>query len=124
MKMPFVTITLVSAALVYVLWSELGEQAEPMDSSRFSNLAVSPATRADVVNFIIRQIPAICKDAAGGRESAVLERCRQQADSRSSACRRLMIDHFPDAVSSDALFRDLSISMIGCLVPQSGMVEN
>jgi|TARA_Y100001960_G_scaffold178658_1_gene187355 hypothetical protein len=34
-----------------------------------------------------------------------------------------MVGQFPDNVMSEAVFRDLSITMINCLVPQSGVVQ-
>lgn len=123
MKMPVVTITLVSAALLYVLWDQTREAPAPAGVERFSNLAVSPASRGEVLDFVVSRIPDFCREATGRDSGVEFNDCVQMAGSRSSACRRAMADQFPDNVMSEAVFRDLSITMINCLVPQSGVVQ-
>jgi len=47
----------------------------------------------------------------------------ERAESRTSTCRRAIYDNFPDNVTSEAVFRDVSITMMNCLVPESGRVQ-
>jgi|SRR5690554_5581086 len=122
MKIPVVTITLVAAALVYVVWDRTSGP-EPTGSARFSDLAANPASRAEVLDSVIAGIADVCEDATGTKEGAEFEACVEQADVRSSSCRRAMADQFPDNVTSEAVFRDLSITMMNCLVPVSGRVQ-
>lgn len=123
MKMPVVTITLVSAALLYVLWDQTREAPATTGADRFSNLAANPVSRGDVLDFVVGRIPDFCREATGRDSGSEFNDCVQMADSRSSLCRRAMADRFPDNVMSQAVFRDLSITMINCLVPQSGVVQ-
>lgn len=123
MKTPVVTITLVSAALLYVLWDQTREAPAPTGADRFSNLAANPVSRGDVLDFVVGRIPDFCREATGRDSGAEFDDCVQKADSRSSSCRRAMADQFADNVRSEAVFRDLSITMINCLVPQSGVVQ-
>lgn len=123
MKMPVVTITLVSAALLYVLWDQTREVPATTGADRFSNLAANPVSRGDVLDFVVGRIPDLCREVTGPNSGMEFDDCVKLADSRSSSCRRAMADRFPDNVMSEAVFRDLSITMINCLVPQSGVVQ-
>lgn len=124
MKFPVVTVVLVSAALIYLVWDQTREQPGPVDPGSFTNLPANPAKRSDVVELAITQIPEVCAQAVGrdGGADAGAE-CEKRAESRTSTCRRAVYDTFPDNVSSEAVFRDLSITMMNCLVPQSGLVR-
>ncbi|WP_303290463.1 hypothetical protein [Marinobacter sp. SS5-14b] len=123
MKFPVVTVTLVTGALIYVLWSQTREPSAPADPASFTELATKPAKRSDVVDLAIAQIPELCAQATKGRDSQAYAECVELADSRTSSCRRLVYDNFPDNVTSDAVFRDVSITMMNCLVRHSGVVQ-
>ncbi|MGC8120245.1 hypothetical protein [Marinobacter sp. VGCF2001] len=123
MKMPVVTITLVCAALAYVLWDQARESSAPAGAGRFSNLAAHPASRSEVLDFMVGRIPGQCTEAVGQASGPAFNDCAELADSRSSSCRRSMADRLPDNVASEAVFRDLSISMINCLIPKAGVVK-
>lgn len=120
MKFPVVTVTLVSAALLYVLWDQYREQPAPVDPSRFTNLSANPVERGVVVDWAVAQLPELCADATGSAPGSDVHRqCQTRSDKRESACRRAMADRFPDMIASDPVFRDLAISTMNCLVPQS-----
>ncbi|MCL7943747.1 hypothetical protein [Marinobacter sp. ATCH36] len=124
MKLPKVTIVLVSASLLFVLWEQTREQPEPVDASRFTNLAANPVERSVAVDWVITQIPALCEDAAGqSRGSEAHSECVSKSEARTSSCRRALYDRFPSVIASDDVFRDLSITAMNCLVPRSGVVE-
>lgn len=84
-----------------------------------------PALQAggEVLDFVVSRVPVFCSEATGRDSGETFNDCVQLANSRSSSCRRTMVGQFPDNVMSEAVFRDLSITMINCLVPQSGVVQ-
>ncbi|MFB2822148.1 hypothetical protein [Marinobacter shengliensis] len=124
MKFPIVTVAMVSVALVYVFWGQTQESSDPTDPARFANLQTSPAKSSEVVDWAITQIPALCAQAVGEPAgSDAIQDCEKRAQSRTSTCRRAVYDNFPDRVTSEAMFRDVSISMMNCLVPQGGIVR-
>lgn len=124
MKFPVVTVTLVAAALVVVLWDQTREQPEPIGPERFANLAANPVERSEVVDWVVAQLPQLCQQAAGegGSEGqgADISDCLDSADRRSSSCRREAYDHFPAIISRQPVFRDLVITTMNCLVPREG----
>ncbi|GGC58956.1 hypothetical protein [Marinobacter halophilus] len=124
MKFPIVTVAMVSVALVYVFWGQTREQPDSTDPARFANLQANPVKISEAVDWAITQVPQICAQAVGDSDDddAVAE-CIKRAQPRTSSCRRAVYDRFPDYVNSEALFRDVSISMMNCLVPQSGIVR-
>lgn len=121
MKFPKFTVILVTAAILFVLWEQSQAPDEPLDASRFQNLAANPVERSVVVDYVIDQIPSLCEQTTNGSEP--LAECVEKSESRTSSCRRVVYDRFPDIIASDRVFRDLSISMMNCLMPQSGVVE-
>lgn len=124
MKFPTVTVVLVSAALLFVLWEQTREPPEPIDASRFINLAANPVERSAAVDWVVSQIPELCADATGqGGGSELHSRCASESEARTSGCRRMIYDRFPGVIASQAVFRDLSITMMNCLVPRSGLIE-
>ncbi|MFO8140746.1 MAG: hypothetical protein R6T87_02425 [Marinobacter sp.] len=124
MKFPIVTVAMVSVALVYVFWGQTREQPDPADPARFTNLQANPAKTSELVDWAITQIPEICAQAVAdtGGDDAVAG-CVRRAQPRTSTCRRAVYDSFPDYVNSEVLLRDVSISMMNCLVPQPGVVR-
>jgi hypothetical protein len=124
MKFPKVTVVLVSAALLFVLWEQTRERPQPVSASRFTNLAANPVEAGLAMDWVVRQLPALCEDATGqGSGSDVHAVCVSEGESRTSACRRAIYDRFPSVVASEEVFRDMSITAMSCLVPQSGLVE-
>ena len=124
MKTPKVTIVLVSAALLFVLWEQTRDQPEPAAASRFTNLAANPVERSVAMDWVVAQIPALCEDVTGqNRGSEAYSECAKDAESRTSSCRRAIYDRFPGVIASEAVFRDMSITAMNCLVPRSGVVE-
>lgn len=124
MKFPTVTVVLVSAALVFVLWEQSREQPEPVDARRLTNLRANPVQLSAAVDWIITQIPEFCSDATGeGSEMKAHAECIEKAEARTSTCRRMLYDQFPSIVASEAVFRDVSLTAMACLVPRSGLVE-
>ncbi|MCG2581166.1 MAG: hypothetical protein KA296_09845 [Marinobacter sp.] len=124
MQFPKATVILVSAALVFVVWEQFRDQPAPVNSARFTNLASDPAERSEVVDWVVTQIPALCKESAGGEEgSEAYSECVERGESRTSTCRREIYDVFPGVIASDKVFRDVSITMMNCLVPQSGLIS-
>ncbi|WP_417566523.1 hypothetical protein [Marinobacter sp.] len=124
MKFPTVTVVLVSAALLFVLWEQAREQPEPIDASRLTNLRANPVELSAAVGWIFSQIPEFCSDATGeGREVKAHAECVEKAEARTSTCRRMLYDRFPSVVASEAVFRDVSLTAMECLVPRSGLVN-
>ncbi len=124
MKFPIATITLVSAALIFVVWDQTRDKPDPGDVSRFDNLASDPVERSEVVDWVVTQIPALCEEASDGEKgSEAYSECVERGESRTSVCRREIYDAFPAIVASDTVFRDVSITMMSCLVPQSGLID-
>ncbi|WP_099092543.1 hypothetical protein [Marinobacter salinus] len=124
MKFPTVTVVLVSAALIFVVWEQTREQPEPIDASRFTRLASDPVERSAVLDYVTARIPELCEEAVGtSKGSEELSMCIESSGAREPACRRAMADRFPGIVASDAVFRDLSITMMSCLVPRSGLID-
>ncbi|MEE3169824.1 MAG: hypothetical protein VX324_06830 [Pseudomonadota bacterium] len=124
MKFPKVTVVLVAASLLYVLWHQTRDQAEPIDASRLTNLQANPVELGSAVDWIFSQIPEFCRnggEVASGTEP--YETCIQTAEARTSSCRRMLYDRFPATVASDALFRDMTLTAMECLIPRSGLVE-
>ncbi|MDO6442789.1 hypothetical protein [Marinobacter sp. 2_MG-2023] len=120
MKFPIVTVSLVSAALMFVLWDQAREQPEVVDAKRFTSLAENPVQLSTAVGWIVTQVPSLCEDATGQPPgTGAYTRCVAQAETRTSTCRRAMYDQFPSIVASEAVFRDLSITLINCLVPDA-----
>ncbi|PHQ27079.1 hypothetical protein CLH62_05715 [Marinobacter guineae] len=124
MKFPLVTVVLVSAALLFLLWEQSREQPEPVNASRFTNLAANPVERSVAVDWVIAQIPKLCEDATGEIEGAeVHAACVSESEARTSSCRRMIYDRLPSVIASEAAFRDLFLTAANCLVPRSGLVE-
>lgn len=124
MKFPKVTLVLVSATLLFVFWEQTREQPQPIDASRLSNLRANPVELGAAVDWIFEQVPDFCSDATGEAEgSRVHVDCVEKAESRTSSCRRMLYDRFPGVVASEAVFRDVSLTAMECLVPRSGLVE-
>ncbi|TYC57732.1 hypothetical protein FMN52_14385 [Marinobacter sp. BW6] len=124
MKFPKVTVVLVSAALLFVLWDQTREQPEPVDASRLTNLRANPVELSAAVDWMFGQIPEFCSDATGeGSGDKAYADCVENAEARTSTCRRMLYDRFPSVVASEAVFRDVSLTAMACLVPRSGLVE-
>lgn len=124
MKFPIATVTLVSAALIFVVWNQTRDKPDHSDASRFQDLSSNPAERSDVVDWVITRIPSLCAEATGNSGgSEAYSDCIERGQSRTSTCRRSVYDAFPDMVTSEAVFRDISITMMNCLVPQSGLID-
>lgn len=124
MKFPKVTVVLVSAALLFVLWDQTREQPDPIDANRLTNLRANPIELSAAVDWIFTQIPDFCSDATGeGSGTKVHADCVEKAEARTSTCRRMLYDRFPSVVASEATFRDVSLTAIACLVPRSGLVK-
>ncbi|WP_417543746.1 hypothetical protein [Marinobacter sp.] len=120
MKFPIVTVTLVSAALLFVLWDQTREQPQAVDASRFTNLKANPVKLSTTVDWVITQVPSLCEQATGQAADAEAHaNCVKSAEARTSTCRRGVYDRFPSVVASDAVFRDVSITLINCLVPNA-----
>ena len=124
MKFPKVTVVLVSAALLFVLWEQTRDQPDPIDASRLANLRANPVELSAAVDWIFTQIPDFCSDAAGeGSGTKVHADCVEKAEARTSTCRRMLYDRFPSVVASEATFRDVSLTAMACVVPRSGLVK-
>lgn len=120
MKFPIATVILVSAALMFIVWERTRDQPEPVDPGRFANLASDPIERSEVVDWVATQIPVLCEEATGSSSgSEAFSECVERGESRSSTCRRAIYDKFPSIIASEGVFRDVSITMMNCLVPQS-----
>lgn len=118
-KFPIVTVTLVLAALLFVLWDQTREQPQTVDASRFTNLKEHPVKLSTTVDWIITQVPALCGQGNSKKAESDKARCIKQAEARTSTCRRGVYDRFPSIVASDAVFRDVSITLINCLAPSA-----
>ncbi len=124
MKFPKVTVVLVSAALLFVVWEQTRERPEPVEAGRFTNLSANPVERSVTVDWLVARIPAFCEDAIGQRPGTEAHsNCVAESEARTSSCRRTLDDRFPSVIDSEAAFRDLSITAMNCLVPRSGVVE-
>ncbi len=124
MKFPKATVILVSAALVFVVWEQFRDRPDPVNSARFTNLADNPAERSEVVDWVVTQIPALCEESSDeGKGSAAYSECVERGESRTSTCRREIYEAFPGVIASDSVFRDVSITMMNCLVPRSGLID-
>ncbi|WP_417517248.1 hypothetical protein [Marinobacter sp.] len=118
MKFPTVTVVLVSAALLFVFWDQTREQPQAVDTSRFTDLKANPVKLSTAVDWVITQLPSLCEQATGQAEGAeAYASCVKNAEARTSTCRRGVYDRFPSVVASDSVFRDVSITLINCLVP-------
>ncbi|MBC7184261.1 MAG: hypothetical protein H5U30_11910, partial [Marinobacter sp.] len=84
----------------------------------------NPVELSAAVGWIITQIPEFCSGATGkgGEENAHAD-CVERAESRTSSCRRMLYDRFPSVIASEAVFRDVSLTAMECLVPRSGLVN-
>ncbi|WP_298448762.1 hypothetical protein [uncultured Marinobacter sp.] len=117
MKFPTVTVILVLAALAFVLWDQTRERPQTVDASRFTNLEANPVKLSTTVDWLNTQLPSLCEQATGKAEgSDANANCVKQAKTRTSTCRRSVYDGFSGVVASDAVFRDVSITLINCLV--------
>ncbi|MDF0748669.1 hypothetical protein NLU14_00340 [Marinobacter sp. 71-i] len=124
MKFPKVTVLLVSAALLFVLWEQTRDKPTPVEATRFADLASRPVERSVAMDWVVTQIPTLCEDSTGQRRGAdVHSECVIESETRTSACRRAIYDRFPSVIASEDVFRDLSITAMNCLVPRSGVVE-
>lgn len=120
MKFPIVTVVLVSAALLFVLWDQTRERPQAVDASRFTNLAKNPVVLGTAVDWVIMQVPALCEKATSQAQGTeAYASCVKQGEARTSTCRRAVYDRFPSIVASETVFRDLSITLINCLVPDA-----
>lgn len=120
MKFPVVTVTLVSAALLYVLWDQSREAPAPLDPSRFANLAADPVERGRIVDWAVSQVPQLCEEVTGAAAgTSVHADCEDTGSKREPSCRRAAADQFPALIASEAVFRDLAITTMNCLVPRS-----
>lgn len=124
MKFPKVTVALVSAALLFVLWDQTREQPQPVDASRLTNLRANPVELSAAVDWIFNQIPEFCSDATGeGSGAQAHGDCVEKAEARTSTCRRMLYDQFPSVVASETTLRDVSLTAMNCVVPRSGLIE-
>lgn len=114
-KFPVVAVALVLAALLYVFWDQTREQPQPVDASRFTNLQNNPVKLSTTVDWVITQVPSFCEQAADQSEQNQAS-CVKYAEARTSICRRGVYDRFPSVVASETVFRDVSITLINCLV--------
>lgn len=123
MKFPTATVILVSAALLFVLWNQTREQPAPLDAGRIANLAEDPVERGVVLDWVIKQVPRLCKEATGvSQGDREYDDCLKSSKSRQPTCRRSMADRFPGMIGSEQIFRDLSVTMMDCLVQQSRLL--
>jgi len=124
MKFPTVTVVMVSAGLLFVLWEQTREQPAPIDAGRLTNLRANPVELSAAVDWIFAQIPDFCSDATGeGKEAKVHIDCVEKAEAQTSTCRRTLYDRFPSVIASEAVFRDVSLTAMACVVPRSGLVK-
>ena len=124
MKFPKVTVVLVSAALLFVLWEQTRERPPSVDASRFTNLTANPVERSVAMDWVVKQIPALCDDTIGqSRRSEAHSTCVIKSEARTSTCRRGIYDRFPSVIASEEVFRDLFITAMSCLAPRSGLVD-
>jgi hypothetical protein len=125
MKFPKVTVILVSAALAFVIWDQTREPPAPLDASRFAKLSSQPVDRGTVADWVTGQLPRLCQEATGSSPGTTEhDDCLQSSESRESICRRAMSDQFPGMISSEQAFRNLSVTMMDCLVQHSRLLGN
>lgn len=114
-KFPAVTVALVLAALLYVFWDQTREPPQLVDAGRFTNLQNNPVKLSTTVDWVITQVPSFCEQATDQSEKNPAS-CVKYAEARTSICRRGVYDRFPSVVASETVFRDVSITLINCLV--------
>nr|WP_252737960.1 hypothetical protein [Marinobacter salexigens] len=102
-------------ALLYVFWDQTREPPQLVDAGRFTNLQNNPVKLSTTVDWVVTQIPSFCEQASDRSEKAQAS-CVEYAQTRTSTCRRGVYDRFPSVVASEAVFRDVSITLINCLV--------
>lgn len=120
MKFPTATIILVSAAVIFVVWDQYREKPQPVDAQRFGNLAANPVERGVVMDWVTAQVPQLCVEATGKPEgSDEVSACIDRSEEYQPTCRRLSYDRFPSLVASDKVFREMSTTMMACLVRES-----
>ncbi|MDI9244719.1 hypothetical protein [Marinobacter sp. CHS3-4] len=120
MKFPIATVALVSAALAFVFWQY--NQAPPAGSeeNRFHNLSSNPIERGEVVDWVASQVSDLCVEATGFPSGTEKHGdCVASSESNQPGCRRLAAAEYPPEITSDAAFRDLSTTMMACMVRQS-----
>lgn len=123
MKFPAATVILVSSALVFVLWNQTREQPAPLDADRIANLSADPVERGRILNWVAEQVPRLCEEATGAAAgSPEHDDCLDASEARQPTCRRSMADHFPGMIGSEQIFRNLSVTMMDCLVQQSRLL--
>lgn len=124
MKFPTATVVLVSAALLFVLWDQTREPPVPLKPSHIANLAAQPVELGRIVDWVTGQVPGLCQESTGMPEgSREHDDCLDASKSREPICRRAMADRFPGMIGTERTFRDLSITMMDCLVQQSRVLE-
>ncbi|MGM0766760.1 MAG: hypothetical protein ACQEV6_01920 [Pseudomonadota bacterium] len=117
MKFPKATVILVSAALIFVAWDVTREKPDPGDTTRFTNLAEKPVERGAVVDWVLSRIPELCEDTTGEPQgSPAHSECVERSESRNSLCQRAIYSNFPEVIRSEAVFRDVTLTMMDCLV--------
>lgn len=125
MKFPTATVILVSAAVLFVLWSQTREPEAPFDATSFNKLSSQPVDRSRVLDWVEKQLPRLCKEATGaepGEGADDYADCLDAGKAREPVCRRAMADQFPDMIGSEQIFRDLSVTMMDCLVQRSRLL--
>ena len=116
MKFPTATVILVSAALIFVAWDMTRDKPDPTDAGRFADLAANPVERGEVVDWVVTRIPEHCEDTTGASAgSQAHSECVERSESRNSLCRRAIYDNFPETIRSEAVFRDVALTMMDCL---------
>lgn len=124
MKFPTATVILVSSALAFVLWSQTREQPAPMDVSRLADLEAQPVERGQVVDWLTERVPEFCEEAVGATEGSEYDDCLDTSEAREPTCRRAMADRFPGMIGSEQTFRDLSVTLMNCLVQHSRLLTD
>lgn len=116
MKFPKATVILVSAALIYVAWDLTRDKPDLSDPGRFANPAANPIERSEVVDWVVSRIPEHCEDTTGeSAGSQAHSGCVERSESRNSLCRRAIYDSFPEVIRSEAMFRNVALTMMDCL---------
>ena len=88
MKFPKVTVVLVSAALLFVLWEQTRERPPSVDASRFTNLTVNPVERSVAMDWVVKRYVTILSG------KAAVQRPTQPASAKARPA------HQPAAVGS------------------------